>query len=191
LERVSGHWSGNDPPANWLRLTYPRRAQPRQAQLSATARPLPVVTALAVYQDADEQQIIDKTNPSALTRSSLQGIQLGRLQLDYFIDNINATDETVTRLDMAVVGNASKPQFTVVVPGQPDRSVVRVSDRGQREGHLWRQSRRGRTIPFSGTLISSPRCATAARPVMICSSRISALTGCARTSPKIRRVYSA
>ena len=135
LERVSDRWPGSDP-ANWLASPIPGEPSPGKPNAVHLDVPLPVVTSLAVYQPADEQRIIRQNQAVRIDAVFSSAQQLGKVQLEYFVDNINLTNEPATRLEMTPVGNAPNPQFTVLLPGQLDRAVVRYRLLAERAGTL-------------------------------------------------------
>jgi hypothetical protein len=135
LERVSDRWPGSDP-ANWLASPIPGEPSPGKPNAVQREVPLPVVTSLAVYQEADGQRLIRQNQAVRIDAAFSSTNQLGQVQLEYFVDNINLTSEPTTKLEMTRAGNTANPQFTVVLPGQLDRTVVRFRVLAERGGAL-------------------------------------------------------
>lgn len=136
LERVSYTHPANDP-ANWLASPIPSNPSPGRANAIRRAQPLPIVTTLSVYQDSDEQRLIRHNQPARIDASFSASNELGAVEIEYFVDDIDAANEPIAALAMSAVGDAVNVRFTRLLPGQPDRSVVRyrvVATRaGQRE----------------------------------------------------------
>jgi hypothetical protein len=135
LERVSDDWPGSDP-ANWIASPIPGEPSPGKPNSIQLTHPLPVITSLAAYQDSNEQPIIRQNQPVRIDAVFSSAHQLGKVQLEFFVDNINATNEPTTQLDMVSAGDSPNPRFTVLLPGQPDRSIVRYRIVAERAGVL-------------------------------------------------------
>ncbi len=136
LERVSFTHGANDP-ANWLASPAPGMPSPGRANTIRRSQPLPVVVQLAVYQEVDEQRLIRQNQPVRVDAAFSATNELAAAELEYFVDNIELTAEPTTNLVMTASGDSINRRFTTVIPGLPDRSVVRyriVATRaGQRE----------------------------------------------------------
>ncbi len=135
LERVASGWAGNDP-ANWLASPLSGEPSPGKPNAVRLSQPLPVVTSLAVYQQVDEQPILRQNQPVRIDAAFSSGAQLGRVRIEYFVDNVNLSTDPTTVLWMTAVGGSDRPQFTVSLPGQADRSVVRYRLWAERGGSL-------------------------------------------------------
>ena len=128
LQRVSVTWPSSDP-ANWLAspLTGPT---PGAAQAVTRAIPKPVVVAFSAVQATNGATIIRSNQPVTVncTYSATNG--LTNVCLEYFLENVNLTNQTHTVVAMTNLFGAS---YTVTIPGQTNRAVVRYrfkADRG-------------------------------------------------------------
>lgn len=122
LERISFTHDSNDP-ANWVASPVPGNPSPGQPNSIHRAVPLPVVINLAVYQNTDEQRLIRKNQPVRINATFSATNDLANVSIDYFIEDLNAATRTPTNVVMNATTDPTR--FTVVLPGLPDRSVVR------------------------------------------------------------------
>ncbi len=133
LERVSFTWSASDP-ANWVSSPVPGEPSPGGSNSVSRLIPLPVVLHQAVEQASDEAPVIrpgERARVSAVF-SSTNG--LSRVRVEWFVENIQAADETRFLTNMIPEGLPASAAYAVVLPGQPARGVVRYrfrADRGQ------------------------------------------------------------
>ena len=137
LQRVSATASSNDP-ANWVAVrpvlgatTFADLPTPGAANIVTRAVPKPVVTGYSVVQTADNATIIRATNTVKITCSFSSTASLTNVQVEYFLDNMNAFGEARTLLAMTALGNG---QYTATLPGRANRSIVRwriKADRGE------------------------------------------------------------
>ncbi len=128
LQRVSVTWPSSDP-ANWLAspLTGPT---PGAAQAVTRTIPKPVVVAYSAAQTADGATIIRSNQMVTVncTYSATNG--LTNVVLEYFVENVNLTNQAHTVVAMTNLFSAS---YTVNLPGQTNRAIVRYrfkADRG-------------------------------------------------------------
>ncbi len=124
LERVSFTHPADDP-ANWLASPAPGTPSPGRVNAVQRTRPLPVIVQLAVFQDIDEQRLIRQNQRARVDAAFSATNELAAVELEYFVDNIELTSEPTTNLVMTAIGDSINRRFTTVVPGLPDRSVVR------------------------------------------------------------------
>src|ERR1039458_7045539 len=128
LQRVSVTWPSSDP-ANWLAspLTGPT---PGAAQAVTRVIPKPVVVAYSAAQTADGATII-RSNQMVTVNCTYSAMNsLTNVVLEYFVQNVNLTNQAHTTLTMTNVTGAT---YTVNLPGQTNRAVVRYrfkADRG-------------------------------------------------------------
>lgn len=132
LERVSFSHPSNDP-ANWLGSPIPGNPSPGKPNAIRREHPLPIVTSISVLQALDRQALIRMNQPVRVevVLSSLQ--ELGPLELEYFADNINLSDEPVTKIAMTAIQSGGT-SFTATIPGMADRSIVRYRIAAVRAG---------------------------------------------------------
>ena len=128
LQRVSVTWPSGDP-ANWLAspLTGPT---PGAAQAVTRTIPKPVVVAFSAVQTTDGASVIRSNNAVTVNCTFSATNSLGNVTLEYFLDNINATNETRISVAMA---DLSVGKYSASIPGQTNRSIVRYrfkADRG-------------------------------------------------------------
>src|SRR5260221_10514874 len=133
LERVSFSNPATDP-ANWLASPLDTGPTPGSTSSVKLMTPFPVVVAVSGVEATNGEMIIRSNEPVRLDIIFSATNQLSNVSVEYFLDNINITNErrfTVTMLPSADPANAS---FTCNLPGQADRSVVRYrisADRGR------------------------------------------------------------
>ncbi len=135
LERVSFTDSGNDP-ANWLASPMPGEPSPGRANAISRPKPKPVVTAFSFQQSADEQPVIRNNQPVRIDCAFSATNDLSAVAVEWFIDDIEVTNEAHTTSPMSVDGAPGEGKFTLVLPGQPDRSVVRFRFLANRGGGM-------------------------------------------------------
>ena len=137
LQRVSATASSNDP-ANWIAVrpllgptTFADLPTPGASNIVSRAVPKPLVTGYSVVQTTDNATIIRAGNTVKVTCSFSSTASLTNVQIEYFLENMNAFGETRTLLAMSALGNG---QYTATLPGQISRSIVRwriKADRGE------------------------------------------------------------
>lgn len=129
LERVSFSAPSNDP-ANWVASPLPGNPSPGQPN-AAGPYLKPVVVQLHVAQAADGQRLIRRSQPVRID-CAFSSSALSNVRLEYFVDNIELTNETPALVSMWPVGQANSTWFTADLPGLPDRSLVRYRIRADR-----------------------------------------------------------
>ena len=135
LERVSSSWTANDP-ANWLASPAPGNPSPGRVNAVVRAVPRPVVTAFAAYQASTGSTII-RANQSVRVDCVFSGTtSLSGVVVEYFLEDLNVTNEPRTTATMGAMGPAGSGQFTVTLPGRPDRTLVRYRIRANRGSGL-------------------------------------------------------
>src|SRR5439155_6004770 len=88
-------------------------------------KPRPVVIALSLVQVSHEDTIIRSNQPVRLDVIFSATNQLSNLSVEYFVDNINLTNESRFTVTLSSIATPTDGRFTATLPGQPDRSVVR------------------------------------------------------------------
>jgi len=131
LERVSFVVSGNDP-ANWLASPLPGEPSPGRSNAVNRLRPKPVVINLDASSSATGQSLIRRNEPVRVDCLCSSVEELSKVRLEYFVDNIEQTNETRTVVEMYPLGNFTEGRFVIELPGLPDRSIVRYRIRGDR-----------------------------------------------------------
>lgn len=132
LERVSATASGNDP-ANWLASPLGGTPTPGAANTVSLAVPRPVATTVSAVQNSDDAPIIRATQQVRVACSFSSGPVPAAVEVQYWVDDINAYGETKTSVAMMQQPNG---QWTALVPGRPDRTVVRYRIRADRGAGL-------------------------------------------------------
>ena len=131
LERVSFTHSSNDP-ANWLASPLPGNPSPGKANAVSRSIPTPVVISFSVAQAADEAPII-RNNQSVRIDCALSGVNtLSGVAVEWFVEDINGVNELRTTTPMSARGPGELAAFTAVLPGQPNRTIVRFRFRADR-----------------------------------------------------------
>src|SRR6185503_10671662 len=124
LERVSVTWPANDP-ANWVASPLPGNPSPGRVNAGIRAVPRPVVTAFSVVQTNDGAMMIGPNQPARLDVVFSATNQLSAVTAEYFLDDINSTNEARTSLALTPVAGGEGLAYTGVLPGRAARSVVR------------------------------------------------------------------
>jgi hypothetical protein len=128
LQRVSVTWPSSDP-ANWLAspLTGPT---PGAAQAVTRTIPKPVVIAYSAVQTTNGATVI-RSNAAVTVNCTYSATNsLTNVVLEYFVENVNLTNQAHTTVAMTNVSGAT---YTVNLPGQTNRAIVRYrfkADRG-------------------------------------------------------------
>jgi len=131
LERVSFSHSANDP-ANWLAAPLATGPTPGRANTVQLAVPRPVVTTFSVVQASDGAAIIRSNQPVRLDVTFSAANQLANVSVEYFIDDINQTNETRTTLALTPVATPSDGRYTGTLPGFANRQLIRYRIRADR-----------------------------------------------------------
>ena len=133
LERVSFGWPASDP-ANWVSSPIPGEPSPGASNSVSRLIPLPVVLRQGVEQISDEALVI-RPGEGAKVSAVFSGTNgLSSVRLEWFVQNLQAVEQTRFVTNMISDGLAANGGFAAVLPGQPARSVVRYrfhADRGQ------------------------------------------------------------
>ncbi len=120
LERLSPTAPSSDP-ANWKASQFPGDPTPGRANSQSRAVPDPVVLTHRISQASDGLFPILQ-GQEALVQVAFSGTNgLGKVLLEYFIDDVNKRDETVTAIEMT----GTPPAYSARIPGLPGRSVAR------------------------------------------------------------------
>lgn len=131
LERVSFTHSANDP-ANWLASPMPGNPSPGQPNAIRREVPRPVVISFSVTQESNESPVI-RNNQSVVVRCTFSGTNdLSSASLEWFVDNVETTNEATTITAMVPDAPAFDGHFRATLPGQADRRVVRYRFRADR-----------------------------------------------------------
>ena len=133
LERVSFASPGDDP-ANWLASPLPGEPSPGRPNPVQRDAPRPVVSMLHIAQASDGHRLIRPDQPARIDSLFSGTNELSGVKIDYFVDDIQRTNELVTRLPMLVAGRAGEGRFSVELPGHTNRSVVRYRILANRGG---------------------------------------------------------
>ncbi len=131
LERVSFTHNPNDP-ANWVASPVGGNPSPGRTNSGARAAPKPVIIAFRAASDVDEAALLRAGQPVRID-CTFSGTNLLRdVAVEWFVDDVNLTTEPRTTNAMALDGPPELGAFTVVLPGQADRSIVRYRFRANR-----------------------------------------------------------
>jgi Lamin Tail Domain/CotH kinase protein len=121
LQRVSATAESNDP-ANWLASPIGSAPTPNAANAFTIATPRPVPLAYSVAQSSDDAPIIRAAATVRVNCTLSTVVGVSAVEVEYFVDNVNSYTEPRASVAMTDQGGG---QFTAVLPGQVDRSVVR------------------------------------------------------------------
>lgn len=131
LERVSyGHASSD--PANWLASPLATGPTPGRANSVQLAIPRPVVTSRAVAQSSDGALLIGSNQPVRLDVAFTATNLLANVSVEYFVDDINLTNEVRSVQVMTPLASPSDGRYTVTLAGFANRQVVRYRIRADR-----------------------------------------------------------
>ncbi len=121
LQRVSVTAESSDP-ANWLASPLGSAPTPGAVNAVSLAVPAPVGVSFSAVQSADDAALIRAAATVRVTFTLTSTAGLFNPQVEYFVDNINSFAEVHSFVSLTGIGNN---QFTAVLPGQVDRSIVR------------------------------------------------------------------
>jgi len=124
LERVSFGWPANDA-ANWVASPLPGEPSPGHPNAIQRAVPKPVVVGLDVGQTDDGQRLIRRQKMVRVQCLFSSAAGLSGARVEYFVDDLDRTNETRTSIAMLSVGEPTEGRFLADLPGQVDRAVVR------------------------------------------------------------------
>jgi Lamin Tail Domain/CotH kinase protein len=131
LERVSFSHPANDP-ANWLASPLATGPTPGRANTVQLTVPRPVITAFSVVQASDGAAIIHSNQPVRIDVTFSATNQLANVSVEYFIDDLNQTNEAHSMISLAPVTTPFDGRFTGSLPGSTNRSIIRYSIRADR-----------------------------------------------------------
>ena len=131
LERVSYTHPANDP-ANWLASPLTTGPTPGRANSVSLAVPRPVVIAFSVAQVSDGAAIIRSNQPVRLDVTFSATSLLASVSVEYFIDDINLTNEARTTVALTAVTTPSDGRYTGTLPRFLNRQVIRYRVRADR-----------------------------------------------------------
>lgn len=128
LERVSPSEASSSI-ANWKASVFPGNPTPGRPNSTRAAELFPVVERHALAQSVDGSfPIRDKQNSRVDVLFS-SALGLGKVRLEYFVDEINRTNETVFQIPM----EGAAPAFSATLPPFASRSVVRYRVMAERQ----------------------------------------------------------
>jgi hypothetical protein len=131
LERVSFTHPSNDP-ANWLASPLAAGPSPGRANAVRLAAPRPVVISFDVVQQSDAGRLIRANQPVRMDCAFSGTNGLSGVSVEYFVDDIDSTNESRLLVPATRAGQPGEGRFTALLPGQPDRSIVRFRIRADR-----------------------------------------------------------
>jgi len=166
LERVSFTHSPNDP-ANWLVSPLPGNPSPGKPNAVSRPVPKPVIIHFSVTQDSDEAAIIRNGQPVRIACTFSAAASVSGVAVEWFLDNINATDEPRTVTSMSGSGPGTPVRFSAVLPGQPNRTIVRYRFRAdQGTGDEVVSPRADDPFPWHAYFVTPVR--TSTKPIYDC-----------------------
>ncbi len=131
LERVSFTHAANDP-ANWLASSLATGPTPGGPNSVSLAVPRPVVVAYSIAQVSDGAAILRSNQPARLDVAFSATNQLASVSVEYFIDDVNLTNEARTSVALTAVTAPSDGRYTGTLPGFTNRQVIRYRVRADR-----------------------------------------------------------
>lgn len=130
LERVSAA-APSDDPANWVASPLAGNPSPGRVNAASQAAPRPVVVALSCVQRTDGQRILRAGEDIRVEVAFSAADGVASPQLEWFVENVDATNEVVTRVVMSPVGIGTG-RYLADIPGRTNRSLVRYRIRADR-----------------------------------------------------------
>ncbi len=130
LERVSAA-APSDDPANWVASPLQGNPSPGRVNAASQAAPRPVVVALSCVQRTDGQRILRAGEDIRVEVAFSAADGVASPQLEWFVENVDATNEVVTRVVMSPVGIGTG-RYLADIPGRTNRSLVRYRIRADR-----------------------------------------------------------
>jgi hypothetical protein len=161
LERLNPLWPSSDP-ANWVASAFPGDPTPGRPNSRTQAEPYPIVLTHRIAQASDGLFPVLQGQESVVQISLSGTNRTGRVRLEYFVDEINRTNEVVASVDMT----ANPPFYSAHLPGFPGRSVVRyrvLAERQPPQGTAFEQRilpREDDAFPWKGFFAVPSRVAT-------------------------------
>lgn len=135
LERVSFNWPASDP-ANWLASPLATGPTPGRTNSVQLATPRPIVLSLSAVETNGGTSLI-RSNQTVRLDVAFSGTNLlSNVSVEYFLDNINLTNETRLTLALTPLAGPADGRYTGTLPVQADRSVVRYRIRADRGAGL-------------------------------------------------------
>lgn len=131
LERVSDVHPANDP-ANWL--ASPLAGGPSPGKANAVRRPVPLPVVLLTSAAPESGDSLIRSNQPVVIQAIFSAAGgVSGVAVEYYVENINATNETRTVQPMQRDLSSTQELYTAVLPGRTNRTVVRyriLADRG-------------------------------------------------------------
>jgi hypothetical protein len=131
LERLSFNHPANDP-ANWLASPLATGPTPRRTNSIRLEVPKPIVIHFTLTQASDGATLIRANQPARLDVTFSATNSLANVSVEYFLDDINATNEARSTLTLTPLTNPSDGRYTGTLPGRPDRTIIRYRIRAER-----------------------------------------------------------
>lgn len=130
LERVSATAPSEDP-ANWVASPVTGNPSPGRANAASRTMPRPIVVALSCTQRKDGQRILRAGEDIRVEVAFSAAAGVTGPQLEWFVENVDATNEVSTRVVMSPVGIGTG-RYLADIPGRTNRSLVRYRIRADR-----------------------------------------------------------
>ena len=131
LERVSFSHASSDP-ANWLASPLATGPTPGRVNSVQLAVPRPVVSSRSIAQAGDGSLVIRSNQPVRLDVAFTATNQLANVSVEYFVDDINLTNEVRSVLSLTPLTSPSDGRYTATLPGFSNRQIVRYRIRADR-----------------------------------------------------------
>ena len=158
LERISPLAASNDP-SSWKASAFPGAPTPGRENSVSRSETFPIVLRHGLVQFLDGGFPILASQASRVDAVFSSSEGLGAVRLEYFVDEINRLNESVTQL--AMVGTGSN--FSATLPPFTNRSVVRYRIKAERRpftGGSFEESvlpRSDDTFPWMGFFVVTNR----------------------------------
>lgn len=124
LERISSTHSGNTP-ENWVASIPSNGPTPGEINFQLADTPDPVVTFIDLTQTSSGEKIIRPDEEATVNCAFSNNVNISTAFVDYFIDDVNLTNETISSQPMALQVHGERTLYTAQIPPHPAGSIVR------------------------------------------------------------------
>ncbi len=151
LQRIQPNGPPNDP-SNWQASAVGSSPTPGAANAVMEPAGLPVAVSVGAVQSNNDSPTIRAAATVRINCALTSTAGIGGLQVETFVENLNSFTEIHNLVAMTDVGGN---QFTAILPGQVDRSIVRYRILTQSGEQICPRADEARIVPMSLTLRES------------------------------------
>lgn len=132
LERVSTSYPA-DAPENWRASVPLANPSPGKANAILADTPDPVVTFIELRQSDDGEPVIRPSEEARVSCAFSSEMGITAAVVEYFIDNINTTNETILSVAMSREVLGERVIYQGEIPGQAAGSIIRYRIKASRD----------------------------------------------------------